>query len=55
MIIMSACLLIYLLGFGILLVVMTAYGPLPPWLNSVANWVYAPVIALINHIFGGIC
>ena len=51
----SAGIIAYLFAFCLLLVVITTIGPLPPWLNAVANVVFAPVIVIVNYFFGGIC
>ena len=55
LIITFAGIISYLFAFCMLLVVITTIGPLPPWLSSVANVLFAPVIVIINHFFGGIC
>jgi hypothetical protein len=50
----SALLAAYIMGF-IALVFFALKGQLPRWLEAAAEFVYAPVLFVLNHIFGGMC
>ncbi len=55
LIISAAAVGAYLLGLAVLIVILLCVGSLPPWLNACARFVYAPVLYVLDQVFGGIC
>ncbi len=50
-----AILSFYVLSFFILLLIMLSGVSLQFWVKDIADWIYAPLLFIVDSIFGGIC
>ncbi len=51
MVILSA----YVIGFIVLLAILMSGISLPSLAKTVADWIYAPLLFIVDRIFGGMC